>query len=521
MLSSARHILLCGLSGSGKSTAGPRLAQMLGRDFVDLDKEIETRLGLPTSEIFAQQGERAFRAAEQMCLAQCAELAPSVIALGGGAVASSEGLAQARALGTLVWLAVPAARAASRIKQGNRPLLGHGEDAKVARLQGMLDKRVKHYAQADVVVPVAESPHDTAKRIAQALEDPQIASFVTSHRGTYAVRTARFSDRGLGELLRAHAPRSLVIVADEVLGERAQRVAEHAGAQLVCVQAGERLKRLDAIEALALELSERQADRHTLIAAIGGGSLTDAVGFVAACYMRGVAWLSVPSTLLGMVDSGLGGKVGVNAGHAKNLLGAFAPPRAVIADLSWLDALPERERRSGSAEMLKVAATHDAALFAELSAELSLPLIARAAAIKAGVVSRDEFEQGERKVLNFGHTFGHAFESAAGLSELRHGEAIALGMIAESEFFAARGQTNAEVLPALRGACARLALPQEWHAWADSAAAFLQHDKKRAGASIRLPVVPQIGRYTWTEATLGEMEAFLIENGLTKRGAQV
>ena len=491
---------------------------MLGRGFVDLDKEIEARLGLPTTEIFARQGERGFRAAEQMCLAQCAELAPSVIALGGGAVASAAGLAQARALGFLVWLAVPASRAAARIKHGNRPLLGAD---KAAKLQTQLDKRVRQYAQADAIVAVAESAHDTAKRVADVLKDPPAASMISSHRGTYAVRTARWSDRALGELIRAHAPRSLIIVADEALAGRAERIAEHAGAPLVSVTGGERLKRLEAIEALALELANKQADRHTLLVAMGGGSLTDAVGFVAACYMRGVAWLSVPSTLLGMVDSGLGGKVGVNAGAAKNLLGAFAPPRAVLADLTWLDALPERERRSGSAEMLKVAATHDAHLFAELRAELSLPLIARAAAIKAGVVSRDEFETGERKVLNFGHTFGHAFESAAGLTGLRHGEAIALGMLAESEFFAERGEATASVLPALRDACERLALPHNWQTWASHAAQFLHHDKKRAGSSIRMPVVPEIGRYSWTEATLGEMETFLTKNSLTKRGAEV
>ena len=138
------HVLLCGLSGSGKSTTGPRLAQMLGRPFVDLDKEIETRLGLTTSAIFAEQGERGFRAAERMCLAQCSELAPAVIALGGGAVASKEGLALACSLGTLVWLAVPAARAAARIRHGNRPLL---DGDKVGRLQAHLDKRLSHYAQ--------------------------------------------------------------------------------------------------------------------------------------------------------------------------------------------------------------------------------------------------------------------------------------------------------------------------------------------------------------------------------------
>jgi 3-dehydroquinate synthase len=350
-------------------------------------------------------------------------------------------------------------------------------------------------------------------RIAEALRGPPAVSLVQSHRGAYAVRTALWDDRALAAQLRAHATRTMVIVADDGVRDRAARIAAHAQAPLVSVQAGERLKRLDAIETLALKLAELQADRHTLVVAMGGGSVTDAVGFAASCYMRGIAWLSVPTTLLGMVDSGLGGKVGVNAGQAKNLLGAFAPPRAVLADLTWFDGLPARERRSGSAEMLKVAATHDAGLFAELRAELSPPLVARAAAIKAGVVSRDEFERGERKVLNFGHTFGHAFESAAGLEALRHGEAIALGMIAESEFFVARGEASGEVVTSLRNACDRLALPHAWQGWAAPAAAFLQHDKKRAGSRIRLPVVPAIGQYTWADATLGEMENFLTSRG--------
>ncbi len=506
------RILLVGISGAGKSEVAKAWAKARGTVAVDLDEEIEARLGLSVNEIFAQHGERAFRATERLCLEQLSEIDDAVIALGAGAVV--ENLPRIKKLGSVVWLSLPVATAAERLEEKNdRPLLGAD---KQARLQKLLVDRRRFYAEADIIIDAEGTPEQVAARGEAALAEQRALAVIRAQRGAYAVRTLRYDDATLAMTLRAHTSAQLLIVCDEAVAARCARIAELASATLVTVPGGERLKRLDAIESLTLELQTLGADRHTVIAAVGGGSVTDAVGFVAACYMRGVEWLSVPSTLLGMVDSGLGGKVGANAGQTKNVIGAFYPPLAVIVDLSWLDSLPLRDRQSGAAEMLKVAATHDAAYFASLAtgqAANDLAHVARAAAIKAAVVTADEFEHGERKVLNFGHTLGHAFESVAGLEKLRHGEAVALGMLAETELAIESGEAHTTTFEALRAACLALGLPIDWRAFTEGAGDFLAHDKKRAGTRIRMPIVPEIGRYTWADVGIDRMREFLQRRG--------
>ncbi len=199
-------------------------------------------------------------------------------------------------------------------------------------------------------------------------------------------------------------------------------------------------KRLATIEHLAEKLLERGADRHSLLVALGGGVVGDVAGFLAATYMRGVDYVQVPTTVVAQVDSAIGGKTGVNLRRGKNLLGAFHHPLAVLADTRTLDTLPPREFRSGLHEVIKCAVLGDAALFRLL--ERSLPAVrarrgsalnealVRALRVKARIVGRDEREHGIRRWLNFGHTFGHAFESLGRYRALRHGEAVGWGMIA-------------------------------------------------------------------------------------------
>jgi 3-dehydroquinate synthase len=187
--------------------------------------------------------------------------------------------------------------------------------------------------------------------------------------------------------------------------------------------------------------------RDGLVIAFGGGVIGDLAGFAAATYMRGVDWVGVPTTLLSMVDSSIGGKVGINHPRAKNLIGAFHQPRAVVADLRVLATLPAREARSGAYEILKCGVVADRALFAAMArAPLSLAdwpgleaAVAAACGIKASIVSRDEREGGLRRVLNFGHTIGHALETVTGYRRLTHGEAVGWGMIAATWIAAGRG----------------------------------------------------------------------------------
>src|ERR1700681_619622 len=199
-------------------------------------------------------------------------------------------------------------------------------------------------------------------------------------------------------------------------------------------------KNMRTVELLCRKLTRAGADRKSLIIAVGGGVVGDVAGFVAANYLRGVALVHVPTTLVAQVDSSIGGKTGVNLPKGKNLVGAFYPPRLVVIDTDLLRTLPERQFRSGIAEVIKYGVIADAELFAYLEQNMEKLLrkdrdaleyvMPRCVEIKADVVSRDERESGLREILNFGHTFGHALESVTRYRRYLHGEAVAWGMIA-------------------------------------------------------------------------------------------
>ena len=224
-----------------------------------------------------------------------------------------------------------------------------------------------------------------------------------------------------------------------------------------------RLRRCgEVLEALAA----LKANRDACVIALGGGVIGDLAGFAAACWMRGIDFLQVPTTLLAQVDSSVGGKTGVNLPAGKNLVGAFHQPRAVVIDTDTLRTLPEREYRSGLAEVIKYGAIGDAAFFAWLEEHVDAlsardgaavaEAIARSCLHKAGVVARDEREDGERALLNFGHTFGHALETASGYGQLLHGEAVAIGMLLAARLSADLGRAPAaDAGPSRTAAAAR------------------------------------------------------------------
>lgn len=248
---------------------------------------------------------------------------------------------------------------------------------------------------------------------------------------------------------------------EAALGER--RVAR------LVLPAGEREKTLarfgDAIAALA----ELRASRDATVVALGGGVVGDLAGFAAACWMRGIDLVQLPTTLLAMVDSSVGGKTAVDLPQGKNLVGAFHQPSVVIADTDTLATLPLRELRAGLAEVVKYGAIRDPEFFAWIEAHVAALLarepevlteaVERSCRHKAEIVARDEHEQGERALLNFGHSFGHALETASGYDELLHGEAVAIGMLMAARLSAALGHAPPEDAERLSHLLARLGLP--------------------------------------------------------------
>ena len=282
------------------------------------------------------------------------------------------------------------------------------------------------------------------------------------------------------------------VVTDTTVGAIYGGAAASAcGADLVAHPGGESNKSWATVEATCRSWLDRGLDRGSTILALGGGIVTDTVGFAAAIHLRGIAWIAAPTTLLGMVDAAIGGKTGVNLPEGKNLVGAFWPPRLVIADTSTLETLPPRELRAGLAEVVKAAWISDHSLldliptaddltFESLTQDEWGDLVARSIAIKARVVAADEHEAGLRKSLNLGHTLGHALESATGYTRFVHGEAVAWGLEAAAILGRRRGLLSGEGEDQLRSAARSLGeRPAIADLDAETVCSFIAVDKKR------------------------------------------
>ncbi|MEI7781561.1 MAG: 3-dehydroquinate synthase, partial [Planctomycetota bacterium] len=322
----------------------------------------------------------------------------------------------------------------------------------------------------------------------------------------------------IGAALRAAGAQRAVVIADSAIVEpHAARVtavlgAANIDAAVLAVPAGEASKSVAEAGRLWSELARLAVDRGTHVVAVGGGVVGDLAGFVAATFVRGLPVWQVPTTLVAQVDSAIGGKTGINLTAGKNLVGAFWQPRGVFADIDALATLPRREFTSGLAEVVKYGMILDAEFFHWLEAHAAgvlardatalVHVVERSAALKAHVVERDEHERsGLRAVLNYGHTFGHAFETAAGYGTLLHGEAVAIGMAAAARLAERLGRIGPDIvsrqqhlltaleLPATVAAYAQLAKP----ATSDELLAIMARDKKTLGGRLRFVLPSRIG----------------------------
>ncbi|HRH17691.1 MAG TPA: 3-dehydroquinate synthase [Aquabacterium sp.] len=281
--------------------------------------------------------------------------------------------------------------------------------------------------------------------------------------------------------------------------------AHHAKVMDVELPDGEQYKDWPALNQVFTKLLDEAADRKTVLYALGGGVIGDMTGFAAACYMRGVPFVQVPTTLLAQVDSSVGGKTAINHPAGKNMIGAFYQPQRVICDLDTLDTLPQRELLAGLAEVIKYGPIADADFLSWLEAHMDALLardrvalkhaIQRSCEIKAWVVGQDEKESGLRAILNFGHTFGHAIESGLGYGEWLHGEAVGCGMVMAADLSQRLGLIDASTALRIRTLIERTGLPVEGpQLGADRYLALMQVDKKAEGGEIRFVVIDELGR---------------------------
>lgn len=309
---------------------------------------------------------------------------------------------------------------------------------------------------------------------------------------------------------RARFSHAVVITDGNVERPHGVAVAEtlaEAGASvdLVVVEPGETSKSVPAAAALWEKMLALGADRKTVVVAVGGGVIGDLGGFIAATYARGIAFFQIPTSLLAQVDSSVGGKVGINLPEAKNMVGAFLQPRGVLIDTETLSTLPEREYRSGLAEVVKYGVILDAELFSyleahalgllERDASVLVPVIARCCRLKADVVQEDELEQtGLRAVLNYGHTFGHAFETLLGYGQMLHGEAVAIGMLCASRLAELLGRIEPEVTQRQHRLLAALGLPTVPPPLdPGEILRAMRHDKKAAHGQLRFVLPTKLG----------------------------
>ena len=517
--------------GAGKTTIGRILARKLGMRFIDSDHEIEARTGASIPWIFEIEGEPSFRRREAEVIRDLTAQQGIVLATGGGAVLSAESRAYLKARGTVIFLRANASSILQRTGHDkNRPLLQTADPRR--RIEEMIVAREPLYQEvADVIIdtgrPNVQSMVQTILTHLAGLECQAAPNRVTPAKPSMNEQSNTFIHVDLGE-------RSYQIAIGPALLADADLLARHVGGNKVAIVTnttvaalylerlrqplaalgkevisiilpdGEEYKNWASLMQIFDTLLAHKCDRKTTLVALGGGVIGDLTGYAAASYMRGVAFIQVPTTLLAQVDSSVGGKTGINHPLGKNMIGAFYQPRVVIADTSTLETLPARELSAGLAEVIKHGAIIDAAYFDWIEANMVKLMardkaalayaIARSCEIKAEVVRKDEREGGLRAILNFGHTFGHAIEAGLGYGQWLHGEAVGCGMVMAAELSARLGLIDAGSVLRIRALVAAAGLPV---AAPDLGTArwleLMQVDKKNEGGAIKFILLKGLG----------------------------
>lgn len=492
------NIFLYGPPGSGKTTVGRLLAQSLGQPFLDIDEQIEARTGRAVAEVFAADGEAHFRQLESEVVAQLASGQGQVVSLGGGALLRQANRDRVQAGGLVVRLDCSTDELVRRLgtAPSARPLLA-GVNGSM-RLERLIAERQAHYQSFPLVVDTTGlSPDDVVAEVQRRVGRLHVRGMGTGY--DVIVRRGALAELELALERRGLRPPFVLVADSQVAKLHAWRVLG-GRLPLLTFAAGEASKSLATAAELYGQLIAAGLERGGTLIALGGGVTGDLAGFVAATIFRGVAWVNLPSSLLAIVDASLGGKVGVDLAEGKNLVGAFHAPALVVADTDLLATLPHPEFVSGLAEVVKAATIGETRLFELLeTGDLDDPAqleaaVFRAMRVKCRVIEADPYERGERAWLNLGHTVGHAVEQASHYA-LRHGEAVAIGLVLECRLAEAIGLCAPGISQRVEALLVRLGLPTRPPAMnADIVRGLMTRDKKSVGRALKFALPEAIGR---------------------------
>ena len=535
------------MPAAGKTVLGAALADRLALPCRDLDALIAAEVGRPIADLLRHEGEQALRIREATVLETALAAGPGIVATGGGAPVHHDGMAKMRAAATVLWLdAAPTVLVERTLRDDTeRPLLGHTRSEQQAALASLDAARRPVYGQAHLRVDASQAADAVLRDALRALQPAETLTVggalghpVIVHDGHACDAAERIADL----LHRQGGTRLALVVETKLLAEATPLLAmlQARGIQAAAIEVpgGEKGKDLRTAQRIWEGLAAQGIGRRDLLVVLGGGATTDLGGFCAATWLRGIGHVLIPTTVLAMADAAIGGKVGVNLavgkgpseaggkgpGEAggKNLVGAFHAPKLAFLPLATLDTLTSRDWRAGLAEIAKIfhvfdgeawtALLTDGKLLRRRSAVHLRRHLLRALQLKAEVVAADPFETAgfseaapahrpgdtaaprPRALLNFGHTFGHAAETGSGYT-LRHGEAVALGMVAAAEVSEAEGWAPAGTAQALRAGLTALDLPTAWEPLATpELLACLGRDKKAHGDSVQFVATSGPGR---------------------------
>ena len=504
---SRQNIILTGFMATGKTTVGKLLAEQLGYEFVDTDQLIVRRSGMTIEEIFREKGEAAFRKMESELARELGNKEGLVVSTGGRLMldpSNAKALSRNGRVFCLVATPEEINARVSKDKGVKRPLLETANP--LQRIVGLMQQRKEDYERFPQMVTSEKTPDEVTTNLVGIFQaNPDLRMSITASHTRYEFIVGGGILPFVTQLAGISGP--VAVITDSNVGPRYAESLGHTDA-FIKVPPGQQHKTLATVQSICEELVEKGFDRSTTIIALGGSVISGLAGFVAATYMRGVDFVQCPTSLLAMADTSIGGKAGINLPQGKNLIGVFKQPKAVIADVATLQSLSSSEFAYGMAEVVKHGLISGGELFQRLKngtwkwktwpLQPPLPvlqdLVAMAIQVKIQIVQEDPFDRGRRAVLNLGHTFAHAIEQASD-HMIRHGEAVAMGLVAAANLSAHLGHCpeslQEEIESVLKDAdlpcrIARQATPER-------VLSAMGRDKKKKGGRLRLVLMHAVG----------------------------